>query len=632
MAKKKLSKSHLQKPSLTREEEEDLVVSAAAMDSDASDKLDNLKSLNQILLKETFERRQQVESLLQAKESLESQLTRSDSERELLRSELGEKAERFELETVVVAAFVSEQLAEKREVIEREMKGFESEMMGLKKVVGEKEAEIGSLYGKLTEAEGALGREREVSRIVCSDRDEMKGKLDAQIEECEGLIDGMIELEERKRDADVEMERLQVGYHGVLEENKELEKKIELILREENLTKKKLLESNQWIEELKKELEVVVKEKEGIEEEKYGEMVKTSKLEDDVRELNEMVENLIEEKEVLRANVVELETKCVEGEERQNEMGRKIERLLEEQKLGEKRVQCLIDEKNGIDKDLGDALKQLADAREKIEDLVKGNAVLAEAKDRLDVEVGAFKSQVDELKGILLEVEKSSGDKVEKITNLESEVVGYWDALERVKVERDENKKSWDEEKQLTCILDGRILEMENKIEENFKAAREEEAKNAAMYADKVELENQCRSLKEEITSLENSLSAAQCELDSMKSQVELAGANSELALNLLKETAAFCSKAGGKDAENGDLLGGKPRNDEGTNAYAMELEMIKNAFKSKETKIEDLNTQLEFLQNSVAVAQKKKSFWTVLSSATTVLAAVSLAYVARGR
>lgn len=178
-----------------------------------------------------------------------------------------------------------------------------------------------------------------------------------------------------------------------------------MMIREKDLTKKKLWGSNQLIEELKKELEVVVNEKEGIAEKKYEEMIKTSKLEDDVRGLNEMVDSLRQEKEILCANVAELETECVEGEEKQNEMGRKIERLLEEQKLGEKRVECLIDDKNTIEKGLGDALKQLYDTREKIEDLVKENAVLVEAKDTLGIEVGEFKSQMDELTGILSELE-----------------------------------------------------------------------------------------------------------------------------------------------------------------------------------------------------------------------------------
>lgn len=48
----------------------------------------------------------------------------------------------------------------------------------------------------------------------------MKGKLDAQIDECEGLVDNMIELEQRERGVEVEIERLQVGYDGVLVEKK----------------------------------------------------------------------------------------------------------------------------------------------------------------------------------------------------------------------------------------------------------------------------------------------------------------------------------------------------------------------------------------------------------------------------
>ncbi|KZV45964.1 cingulin-like protein 1 [Dorcoceras hygrometricum] len=629
MARKKVSKSHQQNPTLNQEHE-DLVVSAT-MDSDASEKFENLKSLNQMLLKEAFERRQQVESLLQVKESLESELARSDSERELMRFELREMAEMFDLEKIVVAAFAAEQLAQKYELIEGKMKGLERETMELKEVIDEKETEIGSLYGKLTEAEAALGSEREVSSRVRSDRDEMKGKLDARIEECEGLIDRIVELEERKRELEVEMESLQVGYDGVLAKNKELEKKIEVLVTEKDLTKKNLSESNLLFEKLKKELQAVIKEKEGIEEEKYTEMVKTSQLEDHVRRLNEMVESLREEKEALCANVAELEMKCVKSEEKQNEMGRKIEKLLEEQKLGEKRFECLIGEKDAIERDLGDALKQLDDTREKIEDLVKENTVLVEAKDRLDIEISAFNNQVEELKVILLESEKSSGEKVEKITSIESQVVVYRDALERAAVERDEIKKCWDQEKQLAITLVGRISEMEKKVEENLKTARDEEAKLAALYADKIELENQCRILQEEITSLQNTLNAAQCELESVRGQVELAGANSELALNLLKETVVFCSKGGEKEAGNGDLHGGKLRNDKGTDAYVMELERIKNAFNSNETKMENLNMQLEFLQNSVATVQKKKSFWTMLSSATTVLAAVSLAYVARG-
>lgn len=67
---------------------------------------------------------------------------------------------------------------------------------------------------------------------------------------------------------------------------------------------------------------------------------------------------------------------------------------------------------------------------------------------------------------------------------------------------------------------------------------------------------------------------------------------------------------------------------------YVAELEAIKNAFKNREIKVEDMTKQLEHLQNSVAEARKGKNFLTLVSSATAILAAAvaSVAYVARGR
>ncbi|XP_035544641.1 uncharacterized protein LOC118348023 [Juglans regia] len=65
---------------------------------------------------------------------------------------------------------------------------------------------------------------------------------------------------------------------------------------------------------------------------------------------------------------------------------------------------------------------------------------------------------------------------------------------------------------------------------------------------------------------------------------------------------------------------------------YARELDAIKTAFKSKEKMVEDMKKQLGFLQNSIVEAHKQKSFWTLVSSATTIFVAAFVAYVARGR
>ncbi|KAL3647303.1 hypothetical protein CASFOL_008271 [Castilleja foliolosa] len=145
------------------------------------------------------------------------------------------------------------------------------------------------------------------------------------------------------------------------------------------------------------------------------------------------------------------------------------------------------------------------------------------------------------------------------------------------------------------------------------------------MFSEKVELERHCGTMKKEIRSLENIISEARKEFDSVKGEFGKADKNAGVVLSMLKSTAAaFCSEEENRDV---DLFG----DGDETKAYAIELEMIRSAFKDKESKIDGMKRQVEMLEGCVEDAHKKKSFWTVLSSATTLLAAVSLAYVARG-
>nr|GEX10953.1 centrosomal protein of 55 kDa-like [Tanacetum cinerariifolium] len=70
---------------------------------------------------------------------------------------------------------------------------------------------------------------------------------------------------------------------------------------------------------------------------------------------------------------------------------------------------------------------------------------------------------------------------------------------------------------------------------------------------------------------------------------------------------------------------------EEGIKDHVTEVEAIKRAFKDKQCRIEVMKRQLELVKRSAAEALKRKSFWTMVSSATTLLAvAASFAYVAR--
>lgn len=612
MAKKKVAQPSQKQEEPVKSHQE--ITPPSSMDTE---KIDSLKSLNQILLKEAVERRKQVDSLLQSKGSLELELTRSNSEREALESELGRLVERaalLEVERAVVAVFVSAQVGVRGEEFAHEIKGLEMEMREWKRGSEEKESEIARLNVTLIEIEGALGAEREVSRHVRLERDDFEDKLNRQIKEDEGLRVNLSELDGKMKEIVREIEELQTSYNAVVREKKDLEMRIKLLMGEKDLSERGLMESNEVIEKMKEEISGIVREKEGVEREKNDELVKRRELGNVVTGLNEMVSNLQKEEVKLQMVISELEKNCDAGEEKLREMGREVFRLVEETKLSGKRISALVDEKSVVEKDLGEALKQLAKQKRDIEDLVNEKIVMVEAKNRVDGEVGELQNHVDELKATVLGLEKLNRADVERIRRLESEVREYMLNLETVSVERDGVERFLNEEKQNASRLKEKIEELEKKIEECHKVAGEMKVQNAAILTEKVEIESHCETQKKEIASLQ--------------SKVELADANSELVLNMLKGTSAFCSKSeqSGGEGHNVVVVDG-----EELKSHVMEMETIKNAFKSKATRVEDMEKQLECLQSSVVDAEKWKSFWAMLSSATTVLAAISLAYVARG-
>ncbi|KAL2489669.1 Prefoldin chaperone subunit family protein [Forsythia ovata] len=613
MAKKKVSHSHQEKAHQKQEEpvqtpQQDSV----AMENEASVKLESLKSLNQRLLKEAMERRKEVESLMRSKGSLESDLTRSNSELDVLRHELT-------------------QVGHLAEVVEEKTMGLESKIKDLLRVIDEEKRTIGLLNEKLIESGTELDSERQSSRRVIEERDEMKAKIDVQIEEANGLRANLIELEEGKKVIEQEIEKLRAEYNRVVEEKQERERKIEVMMSDKIFVERSLVESNKLIEEMKKEIKEVIKEKQRIEEEKKMEIMKRSELESVVSGLNEKVISLQKEEEKLRANVAELEKNCVEGMEREKDMVREIDELMDEKKLNEKIREGLIEEKNLVEKNMNEQLNQLNEHSRKIDELVNEKIVLVNAKERLASEVVSLQNEVAKFQGVVLELEVSGRDKIGKIKMLESEISGYKYEIEQIKGERDDVGKFLDEEKQNAIGLKEKIEEMEKKIEKSENATGEVKADNLTILGEKKELESQCDVLKKAIACLEKSLGEAQNGLNAMRGKVEVADANTGLVMNMLRDTAAFCSKDE-MDAVDGDLLGGKQINGEETKTHVVELETIRNAFMNKETKVENMKRQIEFLKNSVAEAHKKKSFWTVLSSVTTLLAAVSLAFVAHGR
>ncbi|MCD7467134.1 hypothetical protein HAX54_004408 [Datura stramonium] len=95
----------------------------------------------------------------------------------------------------------------------------------------------------------------------------------------------------------------------------------------EGIAENSLLDSNKVIEELRGQIDGIVREKEGIEVERNAELKKSGELQNRVTGLNDMVLSLQKEEAKLRENLAELEKKCLEGSGKEEEMERKINEL-----------------------------------------------------------------------------------------------------------------------------------------------------------------------------------------------------------------------------------------------------------------------------------------------------------------
>ncbi|CAI9111420.1 OLC1v1011641C1 [Oldenlandia corymbosa var. corymbosa] len=611
-----------------------------AMD-EITEKMESLKSLNAMLLKETVERRQQVDSLLESKASLESQVTRSNSENEALKSELGRLSEGFfsvEVERNVMVVFVSHQseLIEKERVqVEIQMKGLEGKMEEilkgrdeLEKLKIQREREIESLNEKVKQLGLEIAKERDFSNGLCSQRDQMKDKLEVQIRETNDLGIRLIETEKKERLVQEEVENLRVRCSLVEKEKLESAKKIESLRRDKESLEMSLRETNDVVKHLRQEIVGIGKEKEGLEEEKKLQMTKSKELEKAVAGLEEMVGSLRKEEEEFRQVVAELEKKCVDSEESEREMRRQIDEMVKEKDEKERKLLKVVEGKRSVEKELDDALKQLNELKLKLNELINEKSELSESKERKENELVESEKQVAELSKAVLGLEDSCRVQKGEILALESEVRSYKDSHERASIERDQAMKGMEEQKQNVVSLLEKIEVMEKNLEKNLKTIEELRTESAKVSEEKDNLEGQHTLLEQELASAKNEIVAARNELHAVKLKGETAALNWDQVLKVLTSTTMLvCTKddlsatTGAGVEINGDL-----------EPYA-KLEAIKNAFKRKEKTLEDMKRQLVHLHKSVEEAQHKKGFWTTVSSLTTICAAISLslAYVARG-
>ncbi|KAJ6434353.1 hypothetical protein OIU84_017956 [Salix udensis] len=488
------------------------------------EKFQSLKTLNDLLVKEAKKRREQVESLVKAKEALETELALSSNEKSKLETE----------------------------------------------------------FGKISDGK----------------RDLLKSDADNWMKEAGGLKDRVIELEKREKEGGKEIKKLKKQYALLVEEKNDREKEIEELKRLRGSTKNNLMERLKEIDDLKREIGGIVRERNEIGVEKSEQKLKIIELEREAGELNENVSSLQKEEGILRRKIMELEKTLGQALEKENAMAREIGGLMEEKKEKERTIMRLMEEN-----DAGKKYKIMANAE--IED-----------KKELVQKLLREKNEIEEVKAI----------KEGEIVKLHKEVV----ALEQVRLEKDNAQKSLDEEKRNGMNLRSKVLEMEKRAEETVKDCAKMRSVNESLAKRKKVMETQVSLLEKEKDLVQKHLTEAEGKINDLRNKMESAGTISDRALTMLKNTAALlCESNNGKEERivTKKMLGSE------IEPYASELEIIKTAFRKKETMVEDMKQQVEYLTDSVAKAKKKNGLLSVMSSATTVVAAaVSLAYVARVR
>ncbi|KAG4189206.1 hypothetical protein ERO13_A08G212800v2 [Gossypium hirsutum] len=584
---------------------------------DPKEKLQNLKSLNSLLVKEAFESRQQIDSLVQAKEALEVELI----ERKKLEAEESEKNVSVELQNGLVSVYMVNQMKE----------------LGV-----ERETVIGALKNKVSGLIGSLEEEREMLSLVCEERDLVRNDFELQVNEGKLMKEKLTEMEGNERKFVEEIGKLKVEYDRLVWEKEELEKVKSSMVKDRNLLEKNMTDMAGEVEHLRRENEKVVREKKEIEIEKNEQRVKIDEME---KEMSEVILSFRKEDGVLRSKIFELEKNCGEAMDREAERAIEIGALVEEKRAKERRIERLMEEKDFMSRSLEAIMVESEDRQRRIEKLLEESDANRRALEMNEKELRDMHKKIKELLGDKTEIEKTKSmlrnivhrlqeeclDHQKKKDELVSEVSRFKALVDQITLERDNALKGFDKEKHNGVNLRSKVSEMENMLKKTEEELARKRTEWQNLIEEKKEMGSHIGSLAEDKDRLYLELLETKRSFNDLRAKMESTTINYERALTLLKNTASLlCQSKDEKSPEEAAIAEQKLEDE--IELYAMELEAIKKAFKNKETVAQDLKQKVELLEKSMVEAQKKKSFWTLVSSATTLLAAITVAYAARGR
>lgn len=583
-------------------------------DHDSSEeKFQNLKSLNAILLKQTMEKRQQIESLFQAKDALEIELVRSGKDKTLLREELcGSSDENFmlKLELDLFMGFVESRVKEM---------GVRVDLLVKEK--SDREIEIRDLKREAIGAMRKLESEREEFSRVCGERDLVKSGFDLQSGEMSRLKESVVRLEMREVSLGEEVGRLECENGRLVKERKKREELIERVIKERSEMEERFEEKVREIDELKREIKGVVREKAEVEIVGRDQKETIVELERKLGTLNEIVKSLTKEGEGLRGQVVGLEKSLDEVVKEAKARAEQINGLVKERTVKESELEGLLVENNLIKKEIQMAIVKFSDKEQLVDQLLREKNELVERIVNQEAEIVQLSKLADEQKHVVAKLRKDCNEQTKTGEKLSCNVSQVKDALALVEVERDNAKKALDEEKRNRVALKEKVVELEKMIASTGKELEKIMADRGRLIKEKKELENRSESLRNEKANLQKDIVELKRAMGVLKTELESARTNAKQSLTMLKCVSSLVCGLENKKGEK--------KREKGMDSYSLELEAIKKAFKNKESMVEEMKKEIEKMKHSVDDAHKKKSFWTLVSSVTSLLMAASVAYAA---
>ncbi|KAK9137072.1 hypothetical protein Sjap_007666 [Stephania japonica] len=572
MVKKKFSQiSKVQKRG-----EEGAEAAAAAMVTQMEEKIANLKSLNELLLKETCERRREIDEM--AKERKREGGAEAEAARVLGEKRVAEEAAAKAEMSRRVMVSLAEEVERLRERVERarRRKGggrvnarrtvpFESsrgesrlkgELEGVVKEKRERDFEICELKKAVDLLSIDLGRERKGFQVVTRERDEIRKCVNVQMEELRGLGARLHEQEQRNVMVEEELGRVLAEMRGLVEERKERDRVFESLRTEKHSLECKLVESLRGSGPTSCHYICFEGKEKG-----------------------------------LRSKIYELGKCNTEALEKQDLLRLDFGILVEEKRETEENLKLLLDEKVSITTSLEVALLQLK-----------------EQKNRED---GIVHEKV--------EIEQKSAKQEFELLELRKEISRLQDSISALRIYARTIQKPIN-----SCYksVDGRKRELVQLRKESSKLFEETKGTKSRI-----------ETLMEEKRSLKRSLSKTEEDFKNLGSKMKSYELYVVKIFELLSDAAkVLCpSKEAVEDGKVGFVVNANNIEKE-LNLVGAELDAIKKTYMSKDEKVEELMKELEVTKNSLKEAHQKKSFWTLMSSATTVVVAASLAYYSRVR